>query len=191
MIARRAARVGPLVGWLAGLLVLAACGGGGGGGGGGIGGPTTPGPSITFSPAGTAGPNALALRQGPGSTASRLILELVAEDVAALYGISFDLQFPVSVLSFEAASEGAFFASDGSSTTLQAVEQPAGNLVIGLSRLGQVPGLSGTGVLLTLEFRPVGSGSGTLRFEANQAFDASGDPLPAVVWGAGSVQVVL
>jgi len=140
---------------------------------------------------GTAGPDAVVLRQGPGSTANRLVLELVAQDVSVLYGLSFDLQFPVSVLSFETATEGTFLASDGSSTTLQVVEQPAGNLVIGLSRLGQVAALSGTGVLLTLEFRPVGSGSGTLRFDANQAFDASGDPLPAVVWGAGTVQVVL
>lgn len=168
------------------LALVSACGGGGGGGGG----PTTPGPSVTFSPSGVSGPNALVLREGPGSNANRLVLELVAEEVNPLYGISFDLQYPSSVLSFDAATEEGFLGSDGETPTLQVAEGPVGNLVIGLSRLGPVPGIAGSGVLLTLQFRTVGGGSGSFRFDANQGFDANGDPLPAIAWGAGSVRVV-
>jgi len=171
------------------LLGLAACGGGGGGGGGG--GPTDPGPSITFSPSSSAADRALVLREGPGTTASRLVLELVVRDLDGLYGLSFDLRYPSSVLSFEAAAEEDFLGQGGADTTLQVAEQPTGNLVIGLSRLGRVPGASGSGVVLSLEFRAVGNGGGTLSFDANEAFDADGVPLPAVSWGAGSVQVVL
>lgn len=171
------------------VLLLPACGGGGGGGGGG--GPTTPGPSVTFSPSGTSGPETLVLRESPDSTPNRLVLELVAQDVTRLYGLSFDLQYPASVLSFEAAAEEGFLSADGADTSLQVAEQPAGNLVIGLTRLGRVSGISGSGVLLSLELRAVGNGGGTLRFDANEAFDAEGDPMPSVRWGAGTVQVVL
>ena len=174
-----------------GVLVslLPACGGGGGGGGGG--GPTSPGPSVTFSPSGTTGPEALILRESPDSTPSRLVLELVAQDVTRVYGLSFDLQYPASVLSFEAAVEEGFLGADGADTSLQVAEQPAGNLVIGLTRLGRVQGISGSGVLLSLELRAVGNGSGALRFDANEAFDSEGDPIPSIRWGAGTVQVVL
>jgi len=133
----------------------------------------------------------LILREGPGSTANRLVLELVAQDVVPIYGVSFDLQYPSSVLSFDAAAEEGFLSNDGNTPTLQVAEGPVGNLVIGLSRLGSLPGIAGSGVLLTLQFRTVGNGGGSFRFDANQAFDANGDPLPAVAWGAGSVQVVL
>jgi hypothetical protein len=146
---------------------------------------------VTFSPSSTTGPQALVLRESPESTANRLVLELVAQDVSGLYGISFDLQYPSSVLSFEAAAEEGFLSEDGVDASLQVAEQPAGNLVIGLSRLGRVSGVSGDGVLLSLEFRAVGNGGGTFRFDANQAFDSDGDPMPAVRWGAGTVQVVL
>lgn len=189
MIPRKPLLVASLLASTLPMLLLPACGGGGGGGGGG--GPTTPGPSVTFSPSGTVGPEALVLRESPDSTPNRLVLELVAQDVVGLYGISFDLQYPSSVLSFEAASEEGFLAEDGADTSLQVAEQPVGNLVIGLTRLGRVPGVSGDGVLLRLELRAVGNGGGTLRFDANQAFDSGGDPMPSVRWGAGTVQVVL
>lgn len=172
------------------LLALApACGGGGGGGGGT---PTQPPqPSVVFQPAGAAGPGSVALGAGAGSGVSRFYLEVRANQVEELYGLAFDLAFPAAQLRFERATEGAVLGADGAGTTLQVAEAGAGRLVVGLSRLGAVAGVTATGTLLTLEFVPVASGSGTLAFSANAAFDADAAVLPGVAWQAGSVEVRL
>jgi hypothetical protein len=187
-VTRRARAVPALV--AAGLL--AACGGGGGGGGGG--GPTapptaTPAPvSIGFSPTGTGGANSLALTRVSGD-ATTLVLSLEATSVTDLYGVAFDLTYPAAVLDFDEVTEGTFLDQGGIDTTLQVAETPDGTLVVGLSRLGQVSGRSGTGTLLRLEFRRQAPGSGDVRFEDNQAFNAAGNPITGITWSGGRVTV--
>ncbi len=172
------------------LLFGVACGGGGGG-------PTAPPPppptaGVTFTPSGVSGPQTLTLRRSPTSTDQRLVLELVAQEVTTVYGVAFDLRYPTSVLEFDAILEESFLGADGAvDTTLQIAESPAGNLIVGLTRLGRVPGASGSGVLLTLEFRVVGSGDGSLTFIGNEAIDPDGDALTGISWGAGSVSATL
>lgn len=165
----------------------AACGGGGGGT------PTRPPPpaGITFTPSGASGANSLALRRSPSSTNTVLALELVATDVDDLFGLSFDLDYPANLLDFESSDEGSFLSTSGTvATTLQVAESGSGTLVVGQSRLGAVGGVSGSGVLLVLQFRGVGNGSGMLAFDRNEAFDPRGATQP-VAWGGGSVQVNL
>jgi hypothetical protein len=169
------------------LSALAACGGGGGGGGGG---PTQPPAGIFFTPAaGTATP-AIVLTERADSTANTLYLEVRAVGVTDLYGLAFDLQYPASVLQFQAATEGTFLSASGTPTTFQAVESPAGNLVVGLSRLGDLAGADGSGLLLTLELQATAAGSGAFTFSGNTAFDHLGQPESSVDWRAGTVQVV-
>ncbi|HSM51475.1 MAG TPA: cohesin domain-containing protein [Thermoanaerobaculia bacterium] len=172
------------------LLVLApACGGGGGGGGGT---PTQPPqPAVVFQPAGAAGPGSIALGSGAASGASRFYLEVRANQVESLYGLAFDLAFPAAQLRFERATEGTVLGADGAGTTLQVAEGGAGRLVVGLSRLGAVAGVTASGTLLTLEFVPVASGSGAFAFSSNAAFDADAAPLAGVAWQAGSIEVRL
>lgn len=172
------------------LLLAAACGGGGGGGG-----PTAPPPpaaGVTFTPSGPSGPGTISLRSSPTGTDSRLVLELFAEEVADVYGVAFDLRYPTSVLEFDAIVEETFLGSDGAAdTTLQIAESPAGNLIVGLTRLGPVGGATGSGVLLTLEFRVVSSGQGDLSFIGNEALDPEGNTLTGISWGAGRVRATL
>jgi hypothetical protein len=61
--------------------------------------------------------------------------------------------------------------------------------VIGLSRLGQVSGRTGTGSLLRLEFNRRSAGSGDFVFADNQAFNAAGSAIAGVQWSAGRVVV--
>jgi predicted outer membrane repeat protein len=68
-------------------------------------------------------------------------------------------------------------------------ESPSGTLVIGLTRLGQVPGRTGTGSLLRLEFDRRAAGSGDLVFADNQAFNAAGAAIAGVQWSGGRVVV--
>ena len=177
------------------LLALAvaadlACGGGGGGGGGGPTDPPTPTPptTITFTPSGTGGTNSLALTR-ISSDQTSLVLSLEATSVTDLYGVAFDLRFPAA-LAFAEATEGTFLDQNGSvDTSLQVAESPSGTLVIGLSRLGQVPGRTGTGSLLRLRFTRRATGAGDLVFADNQAFNALGSAIAGVQWSAGRVVV--
>lgn len=169
---------------LALLLVLtAACGGGGGGGN-----PVEPTPpppqqGITFTPQ-SAGANSISLVAGAATNATTLFLEVRATSVTNLYGVAFDLRYPSSVLQFVGADPGDFLGN----STLHAAEPTAGTLVVGMSRLGAVPGASGSGLLMTLEFRATAAGQGSFTFAENSAVDASGQPL-SLTWAAGAVTV--
>ena len=178
-----------LLACLAAALTLTACGGGGGGGG--RGGPTEPPPpqaGLTYTPAAVSGPNTVTLRR-VGTGDDRLVLELFANQVSGVYGVAFDLRYPTGVLVFDSVREESFLSGGGAQTTLQIAEAPAGNLVVGITRLGRVAGVGGSGVLLTLEVRVAGNGSGTLSFTSNEVFDSAGNPMAGLTWGAGSVTV--
>jgi hypothetical protein len=171
------------------LVFLVACGGGGGGG------PTeptptptptpTPQPSITFTPQGSAGANTLFLTSGAASTASTLVLEVRASQVTDLYGVAFDLAYPSTLLRFERATAGPLLGNNGSVQAAAA----AGTLVVGGSHLGSVPGATGSGLVLTLEFSAVAAGNGTFAYSRNTAFNSTGDTITGIAWLAGSVNV--
>jgi hypothetical protein len=175
---------------LALVAIALGCGGGGGGGGGPTTPPTpTPVSAITFTPSGTGGANSLALTRVQSSQTS-ITLSLEATSVTDLYGIAFDLAYPSAALRFDAITEGSFLDQSGAiDTSLQVAENPPGTLIVGLSRLGQVAGRSGTGSVLRLEFSRVAAGSGDLTFANNRAFNATGAVISGVQWSAGQVVV--
>jgi hypothetical protein len=170
------------------LAALAACGGGGS--------PTRPPPpppptsSLTFTPGSSTGGSVVALARTGATGGRELDLAVEAREVSALYGVAFDLGYPASVLSFEGATAGGFLAEGGFQVSLQVAEE-TGNLIVGVTRLGAVPGASGSGTLLTLRFRSVASGTGSVSFSRTQAIDADGRPLGGVAFVGGSVQSTL
>ncbi|HTQ79957.1 MAG TPA: cohesin domain-containing protein [Thermoanaerobaculia bacterium] len=170
------------------LALLAACGGGGGGGGGST--PTNPPPptaSVTFTPASAGGAGAIYLAQGADSTTTKLVLELRSGGVPNLYGVAFDLQYPANLLQLTQVTQGPLLA-DG---TFQENMATSGKIVVGVTRLGTLPGVSDPGVLVRFEFRPLITGSGQLAFSRNAALDSSGAPIASVSWVAGSVTSVI
>ncbi len=172
----------------AAALLAAACGGGGGGGGGPTG-PPPPTSAIVFTPAGGGNPM---LVSGAGTQGSTLSLELRTAGIQDLYGVAFHLGYPAGALRFVGATEGSLLNSGGAlPTSFQVVEAPAGNLVIGLTRLGAVAGTAAPGTLLTLQFTAVASGSGTLAFSSNQAANSQGNAIQGLGWSAGAVQVTV
>lgn len=175
------------------LLLVLACGGGGGGGGGSPVEPTpTPNPtptpgqaSLVFTPQGGGSPG-ISLASGAGSTATTLLLEVRANQVTDLYGVAFDIAYPSNLLQFVRATQGPMLSGG----TFQ-VSSGAGNLVVGLSNLGPVPGANGSGVLMTLEFRATGAGQGAFTFSRNVAANSAGQAIGGLSWGAGTVRVTL
>ena len=172
-------------------LLLLACSGGGGDGGSPTVPPMPPPPApIGFTPSGTGGAESLALTEGPGTGRDSLFLSLEGTAVVDLYGIAFDLTFPSNLLNFVGVTEGAFLSGGGSvDTSLQVAQNPPGTLVVGLSRLGQVAGRSGTGSLLSIEFSRAQAGQGSFGFVNNQGFDSTGAAIATLQWSGGTVNV--
>ena len=169
------------------LAVLPACGGGGGGSPSEPPQPTptaTPAPGITVAVTTPQGA-AITLARGARSTANLLVLEVRAESVAGLYGAAFDLQYPGMLLDYQARVPGPFLGADAS---VQVFESAPGTLVVGVSRLGNVAGVDGSGVLVELELTPLAPGSGPLAFARNAALGADGLEIQ-MGWGSGTVSV--
>ncbi len=161
--------------------LLAACGGSGGGGG-----PTAPPPVLpgfVFTPAGAAGADSLSLASGAATTATTLVLEVRATSVTDLYGVAFNLTYPSAQLQFVRATAGPLLGAGA----VQATVSPAGTLIVGATHLGNVPGASGSGVVMTLEFSAGTAGTGSFAFTRNSALDSAGLPLAGITWVAGSV----
>ncbi len=172
------------------LSLLAACGGGGGGGST----PTSPPPpppppvtqpSVTFTPAAAAGAGSISLAMGAGSTPISLQLEVRSGGLQDLYGVAFDLQYPANLLQLTGVTSGPLLSGG----TFQQ-SQTSGNVILGVSRLGAVPGVSDAGVIATLQFKTLVSGTGLFSFSRNTALDSTGKPL-TVTWVAGSVTTVV
>lgn len=165
------------------LALTAACGGGGGGGG-----PTEPPPptrGVFFTPQ-TSAASGISLASVASSDPATLILEVRANSVTDLYGLAFDLRYPGTLLQLVRTTQGPFLSGG----TVQSSQGP-GLLILGLSRLGAVEGATGSGVLLTLEFRATAAGEGSFTFEQNSAVNSGGQPLSGLTWSAGTVRVVL
>ena len=71
---------------------------------------------------------------------------------------------------------GAFLGSPDAARILSDRSRP-GHIVLGPSRLGEVPGVSGEGVVASLIFRPLAEGSTRVRFSEAQALDADLEPV--------------
>jgi hypothetical protein len=177
---------------LAALSLLTACGGGGGGGST----PTSPPPppppppvtlpSVTFTPAAPAGAGSLALAMGAASTPTHLVLEVRSGGIQDLYGVAFDLQYPSNLLQLTQVTPGPLLAGG----IFQQSAMGTGNVIVGVSRLGPVAGVGDAGVIATVEFKPLVSGTGLFSFSRNTALDSTGKPL-TVTWIAGSVTTVV
>jgi len=108
--------------------------------------------------------------------------------VQDLFGVSFDLRVP-ALLRFTGRTQGTFLSAGGVQTAFQVTENPTGNLVIGLTRLGDTPGVDGSGLLMTLQFSASTAGTGAFEIVNGGAFDRAGQRL-ATSFVAGSVQVI-
>ncbi len=180
---------------LAGLLGWfgAACGGGGGGPTAPPAPPPAPAVPVTFSAAGTPGALTVHLTRAGGTADNLLRIEVRASEFTDLFGLGFDLAYPAGLLDYLGGShaDGGFLSADGTRVEVFARQVDDGSVIVGLSRIGDVGGVEGSGLILTLDFTAVANGSGEFSFVANSAFDGDGDRYEEAVWQAGTVTVNL
>lgn len=153
-------------------------------------------PGIEFRASGEPGLDTIFLvgvgSEDPGGI---LKVEVHANEVTDLYGVSLAIQLPKKLLKFPqsretAFVEGSFLSEAGAEETILLVRQRDDDVIVGLSRKGETGGVSGSGLLLSLELRGLGvPGKRALRLRRVAAFDPQGAEIENMTWRAGKVVV--
>src|SRR5262245_12416173 len=141
-----------------------------------------------------AGTNMVTLEKGPVS-GSRITLDVVVTDVSdAVSGIALKLTYPDTFSKFAKCTDGTVF--DSGSCLFSEPAPGSGEVFIGRSLLAPEPAapISGSEVIVRLEFLTFGQGSGPITIEAQNLgggdasalLDANGDPI-FVTWFAGDI----
>ena len=100
--------------------------------------------------------------------------------------VPFHFNYNAEVLEFEYGAEGSFLGSDGVQTAFFATAS-RNAVVVGLSRLGRVEGVSGGGELCVLHFTAVAPGNAALGFSRAKVRDSSNRIVPSVFESAAVV----
>ena len=153
-------------------------GGGGGGGGGGQG--TSPNSGDQSNPAGPANvgfnPSYKLAPMGTDFT-----VDVVISHAAGVGSVPFHLAFDPTVLEFiGAGSVSPFLSQDGTPVFVLATIGSGGReVIVGLSRQGSRPGVSGSGTLIQMTFRPKKAQTTKLTFTDLSVLDPQAQPLPS------------
>jgi general secretion pathway protein D len=98
----------------------------------------------------------------------------VGVQVSATQPIShlpFILNFDPALLAVEKVEAGEFLGPQGTAQVLASYSRP-GEVIVGASRLGDVPAVAGAGTIARITFRALVSGSAQVGFSASQALDS-------------------
>lgn len=186
---------GPVVNRVATSLVLAvlsialACGGGGGGG-----------PDPTDGGSGALAANFVPDQPSPGLETVSMGLDGAIGDVVtlrirvtetqAVYGAAFDLVYDPTFATFLTWAPGTFLEAGGQTPNYAVNSPQPGRVVVGVSRLGDVPGVdaAGTRTLVKLTFRIRKTGSSQATFQAASLSDDQIPPgdISGLTWAGGS-----
>lgn len=95
-----------------------------------------------------------------------LTIGIAIGEVTNLYGASVSLSYDPALLDFVRVAEGPFLKQDGKSTSfMHAVNAAEGRVTVGVTRLGGVGGVGGSGNLFSAVFRAKGEGIAEISFQ--------------------------
>lgn len=139
--------------------------------------PPPPPDAVSFQSASPfAAPNSMRLGMEEFSEESdEVVLILEATVVEDLYGYGVDLVYDTEFLELSGIQGGRFLRGDDITVELRTREEPPGRLIVGHTRVGDVDGASGSGIVLRLTFEMLQTGDTELAFENEDAFDSDGD----------------
>ena len=89
------------------------------------------------------------------------------------------LTFDPRFLEVVQVQRGGFLGSSGQAKFMADSSTP-GRVVLGASRVGQQPGVTGSGLVASLRFRALEAGQTTLDFEKGRALDKGLEPIKPV-----------
>jgi general secretion pathway protein D len=119
----------------------------------------------------------------------QFILTIQTDHAGELYSAPFYLQYDPQALEFIGLSEGQFLKKDGNLTAfIYSVNPDTGEIIIGLSRLGDVSGATGSGTLALATFRAKSPGNTSVTPQNVDFRDSRLNPINMVV-ESGAVQI--
>ncbi len=169
------------------LLAATACGSSGGGGG-----VVTPSLAASFTAdQPSPGPDMVSLDEG-SKTGNLVTVEIQVTDISGVYGAAFDLTYDPSMATFENWFSGSLLEQGGQTPAYQVNATQSGQLVISVTRQGNVGGANavGTVTLIRLVFRVTQTGSSSISFPGIPTLlDAQTQPQPIFVsdWFGGTI----
>ncbi len=111
-------------------------------------------------------------------------------DVAGLYGAAFYLIVDPAIVTFVGHAPGQVLEAGGQSPVYLVDASQPGVVVVSASRLGAVPAVdvTGTGILLSLTFRVVDVGTGSVAFQGAALYgdQLQPQPMPGIQWYGGA-----
>ena len=117
-------------------------------------------------------------------------VSVVISNASGVGSVPFHVTFDPAYVDFvSAARTSPFLSQDGAPVFVLATPGAAGReVIVGLSRHGSRPGVSGQGTLIELTFRPKAAGSTALGLSGVAVLDPKAQPMPAE---SGSMTVVI
>jgi len=103
-------------------------------------------------------------------------VRIQADARAPVSHLPLSLEWDPALLTVEKVEAGDFLGGTAQSQILSDGKRP-GSLVVGASRLGQIPGVTGGGTLVRITFRALGAGKAAIGFNTSAALDSALKPL--------------
>ncbi len=117
----------------------------------------------------------------------RLTVTLRVESTRPVSHLPVTLRFDPRLLAVESMDEGRFLGPEGVAKILAAARP--GRMILGASRLGDVAGVTGAGVLLKVHFRALAEGEAVIAFAKGKALDPDLAPLRPLVTRSARVLI--
>lgn len=142
------------------------------------------------------GPNSISM-QANGEAGKRFKIDIVATEITldSVYAAAFDVDFRPVILEYQGFEQGDFFEQSGGSVVYQVATEEGnpGRVIVGISLTGDLEGVTGSGTLITLEFKALAEDLTPMTYGEHQLLDGtppSGNPITGISWYAGRVTVV-
>jgi len=115
-----------------------------------------------------------------------IILNLIVTSLAALSsGAAFDVEFDSNLVSFTGFAAGTFYESTSPAIYEVGLQAGTNNRLVGGITQQAGPGVTGSGILIELQFKAIGIGTSALKFTNNNLIDPSGNLIPGLTWSGG------
>jgi len=123
------------------------------------------------------------------SVGEMFTVQVKIDNGSDIFAIPFDINYDPNVLEVTGLREGAYLRKDGGQTTfLNSIDKAAGKITVGLTRLGRIGGVSGSGAIMSVEFKALRRGTASLSFTNGKPMDAGLKTLP-VEFASGRIRI--
>jgi general secretion pathway protein D len=114
----------------------------------------------------------------PPASGATFQVPVVLNGASDVSSIALQLHYDPAKLQLVNVSSGSFLSSDGQAAPTIHTDQPAGNLVVGMSRPSGTHGITGTGVVCVLTFQAKASGPSDLAITRASVVNGAQQQLP-------------